>query len=1089
MSKLPVALLASRLLQSLVDDGPRGLLVVVDSEARAATLARLLRQMHPGSPKLHFPAWDCLPYDRAAPSADIMGQRMSVLHELGAGPRGAIVTMTPEALVQRVPPAAAASRRLRVAVGESLESESFGAALAALGYTHADRVDDAGHVAIRGEVIDVFTAAPKPYRISVMGGTVTAIHAYDPVSQRSVAEIDALEIGAASEVVEGGDVGAESEPTARFTGMEHWLPSFYAETRSLFDVMPDALMVMEPRARDRVGPLLAQVAEAYQERSAAEAANKDGSRKALPPDRMFVSLAAVDAETEARARPYPGEEPDEAVPRFCLDDKPGKAFTAFLKERLAAGDRLVLSAAREADLVAMEKQAKRATGEAPRRAGRWTEVAATEAGKVASVKMSADVGFIDKRGGVVLVTAADLLGHHAGASSYHAVPVPWHMGEGEFAFGDAVIHAEHGVGVLKNIETIDTGAVSGRETLRITYAKNTDLLVPAEEMDRVWRYGSAQEGVSLDKLDANTWQKRRSSIMRDIADTARTLVSLAKLRNETKATRIVPPRREYESFVAGFPHAPTPDQIHAIDDCLADLASGRPMDRLVVGDVGFGKTEVALRAAAAAVLAGQQVALIAPTTVLVRQHVQIFERRFAELGIAVAHLSRLVSPTEARRVKDGLADGTVRLVVGTHALTGKGVDFKALGLLIVDEEQRFGTAAKARIRELGAGTHVLTLTATPIPRTLQSALVGLQDLSVIATPPARRRPIRTLVAPYDTLTIRAALLREHARGGQSFVVVPRIETLERMQGELQTLMPELKIVSGHGRMEAGDVESVMSDFAEGRGDVLLATSIIESGLDVPRANTMVVCGADRFGLAQLHQLRGRVGRGRRQGVCYLMTEAGQDMAEATERRLSTLATFDRLGSGLAISAQDLDARGAGDITGEDQAGHMRLIGLGLYQHLLEIAIRQARGEPVEDWVPELRVERAGLLSAAYIPEPEVRLNLYARIARLMEAGEVDDLAAEMEDRFGPLPAEAADALALARLKSLCRRHGVIRVDAGPKAIAFKPWGGRTPDDLLEQAPDDEKAVLSVKDGRLIYRCATAGQDRLRLATDFLSALA
>ncbi len=471
---------------------------------------------------------------------------------------------------------------------------------------------------------------------------------------------------------------------------------------------------------------------------------------------------------------------------------------------------------------------------------------------------------------------------------------------------------------------------------------------------------------------------------------------------------------------------------------------------------------------------------------LVRQHVQTFTRRFAELGIGVAQLSRLTPPAEVRAIKAGLADGSVRLVVGTHAVAAEGVAFADLGLLIVDEEQRFGTAEKKRLRDLGAGVHVLTLTATPIPRTLQSALVGLQDLSVIATPPARRRPIRTLVAPYDLATIRGALLREKARGGQSFVVVPRIEGLDRMAAALGEACPELTILAAHGRMAPEAVDAAMVDFAEGHGDVLVATSIIESGLDVPRANTMVVAGAELFGLSQLHQLRGRVGRGRLQGLCYLMTEAAE-VGDVALRRLQSLATFDRLGSGMALSARDLDLRGAGDLMGDEQAGHLKLIGLGLYQHLMSLAIREAKGETVEDWSPEIHIDRAGSLPADYIPEPELRLNLYARLARVFEPHEAEAVAEEMADRFGPPPAEVRDLLDRVRLRALCRTLGIARIDAGPKAIALALRPSVTAKDLVGRARADLRDRLTLKGDRLIYaQPSDTSHERLTLATRLLA---
>ncbi|MBW3560669.1 MAG: DEAD/DEAH box helicase, partial [Proteobacteria bacterium] len=536
----------------------------------------------------------------------------------------------------------------------------------------------------------------------------------------------------------------------------------------------------------------------------------------------------------------------------------------------------------------------------------------------------------------------------------------------------------------------------------------------------------------------------------------------------TEAPRLAPPAAAYERFVARFPFTETPDQARAIREVLSDLSSGRPMDRLVVGDVGFGKTEVALRAAAAAALSGKQVAVVAPTTVLARQHVNTFIRRFADLGVEVAHLSRLVTPAEAKSVKAGLADGGVRVVVGTHALATDSVEFANLGLLIIDEEQRFGAGHKHRLRSLGQGVHVLTLTATPIPRTLKTALVGLQDLSTILTAPSRRRPIRTFSVPYDAAAVRTALLREKRRGGQSFVVVPRIEDIEPTAAELTALAPDLNLRVAYGKMPAKDVDTTMVDFAEGRGDVLLATSIIESGLDVPRANTMVLRRADLFGLAQLHQLRGRVGRGRAQGVCYLMTEAGYEISEATAKRLGTLEAFDRLGAGMAISAADLDLRGGGDLLGDEQAGHVKLIGLSLYQQILAAALKTARGAPAVEWTTEFQIDATGRVPEDYVPEAEIRLNLYARAARAMTPGEADALAEEIADRFGPPPEPVRNLLALTHARTLARALKVVRVAAGAQAVALTFEPGFQPQQAFASALAAEDA-LEWTGERLLYR--------------------
>jgi transcription-repair coupling factor (superfamily II helicase) len=493
----------------------------------------------------------------------------------------------------------------------------------------------------------------------------------------------------------------------------------------------------------------------------------------------------------------------------------------------------------------------------------------------------------------------------------------------------------------------------------------------------------------------------------------------------------------YERFAAGFPFTETTDQARAITAVRADLASGKPMDRLVIGDVGYGKTEVALRAAAVAALAGAQVAITAPTTVLVRQHLETFTKRFAGTGVEVAGLSRLSSAADKKRVKAGLADGSIGVVIGTGAVAT--ADYKNLALTVIDEEQRFGAADKAKLRALGGdATHVLSLSATPIPRTLQTALVGLQQLSIIATPPARRQPIRTAIAEWDEVTVRTALRREKGRGGQSFVVVSRIEDMAPVAERLGKLAPELTMVEAHGKMPVGDIDTAMVAFAAGEGDVLLATNIIEAGLDVPRANTMIVWRADRFGLSQLHQLRGRVGRGSRRGQVLLLTDPDHPIADATVKRLKTLEAFDRLGAGFAIAARDLDMRGAGDLIGDEQAGHMKLIGVDLYQFLLEAGLRAARGEPVDRWTPQLNLGVEGRWPEEWVPEVETRITLYARLARVADAGELDAFVAEVEDRFGPPPPEARALLEIAAVRLAAAAARIARIDAGPAAIALTP---------------------------------------------------
>jgi transcription-repair coupling factor (superfamily II helicase) len=1025
---VPLSAVAARLAESREAD--RDILYVARGGRRAASLARILAGLVPGGNVLAFPAWDCVPYDRTAPSQEVMGQRVATLRRLALEPPGGrVVVATAAALAQRVPPRAQwEGSAFRLEIGDPLDFGTLEAFLLGAGYVLDERVDVVGEAAIRGAVVDLFPAgAEHPVRLDHAEGRITGIRRYDPASQRTLREERELTLIAASEVVLPTEQAAE-----RFAGVEHFLPDFCA-AETLFDALPQARIVVEAGADETFERFCEQVEDAHETRRATPLA---GARPPLDPARLYLDRDEWESRLAALQPLILDLGAVEPVPAFAREAEPMQALAAFTQAQTDAGRTLVLAATERRDARGLLRALRAATDEQPVRAADWADVLAAPRGSVLTLVAHADRGFVEVARGIALVTAADLLGSRAGqGGEQSAARAALGLGEMALRPGDAVVHLDHGTAVLRGIETVTPPDGTPEDAAALEFAGGAKLLMPVEALGRIWRYG-ASEGVSLDRLDGTAWPKRRAELEADLARLAEHLMQLAAERMSARAERLVPPKAAYERFAAGFAFTETPDQLQAIEEVLADLAAGRPMDRLVCGDVGFGKTEVALRAAAAAALAGRQVAVVAPTTVLVRQHVRTFRRRFAGFGLEVAHLSRLVSAAEARAVKKGLASGETRIVVGTHALAGRGVTFKDLGLLIVDEEQRFGAAQKEKLKALGRNVHVLTLTATPIPRTLQAAMVGLKDLSVIATPPARRQPVRTFLTSFDPVSVRTALLRERQRGGQSFVVCPRIEDIEPMRARLGEIAPELQVVAVHGKMPAETIDAAMVDFADGVGDVLLATNIIESGLDVPRANTILIWRPDRFGLAQLHQLRGRVGRGRSRGTAYLMTESDADLGTATERRLRALESFDRFGAGFAISGRDLDLRGSGDLVGEEQAGHVKLIGPGLYRHLLERALATARGEaPEEDWTPAIRLGLAAAIPESYIPEPEIRIGLHARLARMGPDEDPDEFAEELADRFGPLPEEVANLMALASLRREARALGIERLDAGPQAIA------------------------------------------------------
>ena len=631
--------------------------------------------------------------------------------------------------------------------------------------------------------------------------------------------------------------------------------------------------------------------------------------------------------------------------------------------------------------------------------------------------------------------------------------------------GDIVVHADHGVTRLKNLRAVETEGIQ-EERIALEFADNAELLVPVGELDRIWRYGSTEGRVALDRIGGEAWSRKRAETQAEINATATRLAAAAAARAQASAPAMAPPSSPYAALARRFPYPPTRCQRAATDAVLADLASGRPMDRLLCGDVGFGKTEVALRAAAATALAGFQVLIAAPTTVLARQHLDTVRARFAGSGIEVEGLVRGANTPEGRTIRRRLRDGSAHIVVGTQGLASENVRFARLGLAVIDEEQRFGEADKTRL----AAPHKLVMTATPIPRTLQGALVGLRDVSTLLTPPAHRQPTRTFVLPWEPSLVRDALLRERRRGGQSFVVVPRIQDLVALQAELAELVPGLHLVAAHGRMAPETLERAVLGFARGEGDVLLATNIIEAGLDIPRANLIVVASADRFGLAQLHQLRGRVGRGQRRGTAYFLTPAGRRLPPATLRRLRAMEALSGLGAGMAIAAADLDQRGAGDLFGEEQAGHVRTLGTGLYQHLLGVAMAERRGEPTLPPTPDLRTALTGHIPETYVPEQDLRLSLYARLARLSQPAALSAFADELADRFGPRAPELDSLILLHRLRLACTERGVARLDAGPRGTALTPLGSTDISGLARLA---DACGGTVRDGRVLLKLALA----------------
>jgi transcription-repair coupling factor (superfamily II helicase) len=639
--------------------------------------------------------------------------------------------------------------------------------------------------------------------------------------------------------------------------------------------------------------------------------------------------------------------------------------------------------------------------------------------------------------------------------------------------GDLVVHVDHGIGRFSGWQAIEA-AGAPHDCLEIHYAEGAKLYLPVENVELLSRYGSEESSVELDRLGSGNWQARKARMKSRIREIAGELIKIAAERQLREAPKFTVGPGAYDEFCAGFPYEETDDQLAAIDATLKDLTQGRPMDRLICGDVGFGKTEVALRAAFAAAINGKQVAVIVPTTLLARQHFKTFTERFRGFPVNVAQLSRLVPAAQTAATKAGIADGSIDIVIGTHALLGRGIKFKDLGLLVVDEEQHFGVAHKEKLKTLRSEVHVLTLSATPIPRTLQLALTGVRELSIIASPPVDRLAVRTFISPFDPITVREALLREKYRGGQAFYVCPRIEDLAGAKDFLDGNVPEMRVTVAHGQMPPTVLDDIMSAFYDGKFDVLLSTTIVESGLDIPSANTLIVHRADMFGLSQLYQLRGRVGRSKLRAYSLFTLPAHRAITPQAERRLKVLQSLDTLGAGFQIASHDLDIRGAGNLLGEEQSGHIKEVGFELYQQMLEEAVVSLKAgitAPVADrWSPQITIGTPVMMPDDYVADLSVRLALYRRLAEIEDEREIEGFAAELVDRFGPLPKEVEHLLQIVAIKALSRRANVEKVDAGPKGVvlAFRDNIFPNPEGLIGYIRQQASGVRIRPDQKVVF---------------------
>lgn len=1084
---------------------------IARDDKRLAAMRSALNFFQPDMPVITFPGWDCLPYDRVSPNADVSAMRMATLaglvHDM---PPQFVLLTTLNAATQRVPARETLKEAaFKARVNYQIDEHELRTFLVRMGFVQAPTVMEPGDYAIRGGIIDIFPPGDSgPVRLDLFGDVLDGVRRFDPITQRTTEKLDEIELAPVSEVIldeaaitrfrqnyriEFGAAGTDDplyeavSAGRKHQGLEHWMPFFHERLETLFDYLPEASISVDDQTDAVRLSRWESVQDQYETRQHAlkQKTRMDTVYKPVPPNLLYMDDAAWDEAVQGRrilqfkplaqasgpgaidsggriGRNFSPERQQESVSLFG-------ALADHITKQMQSGPVLIASYS--------EGARERLTGLIEDE-GLAETIAITDATRIGTSGLYLAVwalehGFITPE--MTVISEQDVLGDRLIRAPRKKRRAENFLTETQsLSPGDLVVHVDHGVGRYHGLEVI-TAAGAAHECISLEYAEKSRLYLPVENIELLSKYGQ-DEGL-LDRLGGGAWQAKKAKLKERIREMADRLIRVAAERALRTAPRMEAPHHAWEEFSARFPYQETDDQLTAIEDVLSDLGSGQPMDRLICGDVGFGKTEVAMRAAFVAAMSGVQVAVIAPTTLLARQHYKSFTERFRGFPMEVRSLSRFIGAKEAEKTRDGMARGTVDIVIGTHALLAKNTRFKNLGLLVIDEEQHFGVSHKERLKQMRSDVHVLTLTATPIPRTLQLSLSGVRDLSIIGTPPVDRLSIRTYVSEFDAVTIREAFLREHFRGGQSFYVVPRISDLREIEEFLAEQVPEVSVVVAHGQMAAGELDDRMNAFYDGKYDVLLATTIVESGLDIPTANTMVVHRADMFGLSQLYQIRGRVGRSKTRAYAYLTTKPRARLTPAAEKRLRVLGSLDTLGAGFTLASQDLDIRGAGNLLGEEQSGQMRDVGYELYQSMLEEAIAKIRtgelqglSEVDDQWAPQINLGVPVLIPEKFVPDLDVRLGLYRRLSGLHTKVELEGFAAELIDRFGKLPKEVNTLLLVVRIKDMCKRAGIAKLDGGPKGatIQFHNDKFASPAGLVEFI-QDQRGLAKVRDNKIVVR--------------------
>jgi len=1104
-----------------------GIVVAVARDTHAAhTLEGELRGFADADlPVLHLPDWETLPYDVFSPHPDIVSQRVATLFRLPGLTRGVLVVPVATLLQRLAPRSFIQGSNLALRVGQTLDLQAERRRLDGAGYRHVPQVLEPGDYATRGALIDIFPmGAGEPYRIELFDDAIETIRTFDPETQRSQEKVERVELLSAREfpVTDQAtrafrvllrerfeidprrcpiyqDIREGSTPA----GIEYFLPLFFEHTETLFDYLaPGAMLVLAENVLDAAEAFWATTCDRYEQR------RHDLERPVLPPTELYLApqslrehlnlMPRIDvlAADDAHDAVLLGTQPAPVVPINLREPEPGAALRSFLG---SYSGRVLIAAdspgRREALIEQLTSLATR-----PEVVSGWRAFLDGDQ-RLAIGVLPVEDGFALDAPQLCVLGERQLFGERAQQARRRRRaardPEAIIRDLGELSEGAPVVHADHGVGRYRGLIKLDVGGAPG-EFLAIEYARGDKLYVPVSQLDLVSRYtGTSPELAPLHSLGGDAWEKAKRRAAERVRDVAAELLDIYAKREARQGRAVVLDRPLYEQFAASFPFEETPDQHTAIESVLVELQKTRPMDRVVCGDVGFGKTEVAVRAAFAVAQAGRQVAVLVPTTLLAQQHYRNFTDRFADWPVRVELLSRFRSKKEVDETLKKLADGTVDVVIGTHKLLSDEIRFKDLGLVIVDEEQRFGVRQKEQFKKLRAEVDLLTLTATPIPRTLNMSMAGLRDLSIIATPPAHRLAVQTFITPWDAAQLREAFQRELSRGGQVYLLHNEVDTIEKTAREIEALIPEARVRIAHGQMPERELESVMLDFYRQRFNVLVCTTIIESGIDVPSANTIIINRADRFGLAQLHQLRGRVGRSHHRAYAYLIVPDRKAMTADAEKRLEAIASLEELGAGFALATHDLEIRGAGELLGEEQSGQIQAVGFSLYTDLLQRAVAALKDGRVPDLDgddrghTQIELHIPALIPDDYLEDVHTRLMLYKRIAGAADAEALVELQVEMVDRFGVLPEPTRNLFAVAEIKQRAAALGIRKLDLGNHGgrIQFTPKPKVDPMTVIRMVQRLPKVYAFDGQDKLRVKLELPGAaERLRTAGEIVTAL-